>query len=120
MSALLRALNTPRRREILRLVWTRERSVGEIRDGLPDEVSVATVSEHLQLLAKAGLVSCRRAGKFRYYRAEKAELGPLAEWLEGLWGGALTRLALLAELEAARRGPGPRRKNKKDSTRRKA
>jgi DNA-binding transcriptional ArsR family regulator len=105
VSALLRALNTPRRREILRLVWDGERSVGEIHAGLPDEVSIATVSEHLQVLAEAGLVSSRRAGRFRYYRAEKAELGPLAEWLESMWDGALARLTLLAELEAARRGP---------------
>jgi len=105
VSALLRALNTPRRREILRLVWDGERSVGEIHAGLPDEVSLATVSEHLQVLAEAGLVSRRRAGRFRYYRAEKQELGPLAEWLESMWDEALARLKLLAELEAARRGP---------------
>ena len=118
MSALLRALNTPRRREILRLVWDGERSVGEIHAGLPDEVSIATVSEHLQVLAGAGLVSSRRAGRFRYYRAEKAELGPLAEWLESMWDGALARLTLLAELEAARRGPRARRR-KKDTKKRK-
>jgi DNA-binding transcriptional ArsR family regulator len=115
MSALLRALNTPRRREILRLVWDGERSVGEIHASLPDEVSIATVSEHLQVLAEAGLVSSRRAGRFRYYRAEKAELGPLAEWLESMWDGALGRLTLLAELEAARRGP----RAKKSKARRK-
>ena len=118
VSVLLRALNTPRRREILRLVWDGERSVGEIHASLPDEVSIATVSEHLQVLAGAGLVSSRRAGRFRYYRAEKAELGPLAEWLESLWDGALARLTLLAELEAARRGPRARRR-KKDTKKRK-
>lgn len=118
MSALLRALSTPRRRAILRLVWDEERAVGEIRDGLPDEVSIATVSEHLQVLAAAGLVTSRRAGKFRYYRAAKDELGPLREWLESTWDGALGRLALLAELEAARRGPPPR--GRRGSTRRKA
>ena len=113
MSAVLRALNTPRRREILRLVWDGERSVGSIHRALPDQVSVATVSEHLQVLAAAGLVSSRSDGRFRYYRAERAALGPLAEWLESLWAGALERLTLLAELEAARRGPRGRRRSKK-------
>jgi len=116
VSALLRALSTPRRREILRLVWDGERAVGEIRDGLPDEVSFATVSEHLQVLAAAGLVTSRRAGKYRYYRAEKAGLGALRAWLEATWDGALARLTLLAELEAARRGPAPRRRMTKHST----
>jgi len=113
VSAVLRALNTPRRREILRLVWDGERSVGAIHRALPDEVSVATVSEHLQVLSAAGLVSSRSDGRFRYYRAERAALGPLAEWLESLWEGALERLTLLAELEAARRGPRPRRRSRK-------
>lgn len=116
MSAILRALATPRRREILRLVWDGERSVGEIHAGLPDEVSIATVSEHLQVLAEAGLVSSRRAGRFRYYRAEKQELGPLAEWLESMWDGALARLTLLAQLEAARRGPRAKGSKKRRKT----
>jgi DNA-binding transcriptional ArsR family regulator len=112
MSAVLQALGTPRRREILRLVWDGERSVGEIRAALPDEVSVATVSEHLQVLARAGLVASRSAGRFRYYRAEKAGLGSLRTWLESMWDDALGRLALLSELEAARRGPRPRRRRR--------
>jgi DNA-binding transcriptional ArsR family regulator len=112
MSAVLKALGTPRRREILRLVWDGERTVGEIHRALPDQVSIATVSEHLQVLSRAGLVSSRKDGRYRCYRAEKVELGPLAQWLESLWAGALGRIALLSELEAARRGPRPRRKRR--------
>jgi DNA-binding transcriptional ArsR family regulator len=108
VTAVLRALATPRRREILRLVWDRERTVGEIHGELPDRVSVATVSEHLQVLAGAGLVAGRRAGRFRYYRAVPEGLGALRPWLEAQWDDALARLTLLAELEAARRGPRPR------------
>jgi DNA-binding transcriptional ArsR family regulator len=97
---------------ILRLVWDGERTVGAIHRAVPDEVSIATVSEHLQVLAAAGLVSSRRDGRFQRYRAEKAELGPLAQWLETLWSDALGRLALHSELEAARRGPRPRRRHR--------
>src|SRR5262245_65576853 len=107
MSALLRALNTPRRREILRLVWGRERSAGEIHESFGD-VTFGAISQHLRVLEEAGLVASRSEGRHRYYRAQKQELGPLAEWLESMWDSALGRLALEAELEAARTGPRPR------------
>lgn len=104
MSAVLRALGTPRRREILRLVWDRERSAGEIHAAF-DDVTFGAVSQHLRVLADAGLVERRSAGRHRYYRARKQELGALRAWLESMWDSALDRLALEAELEAARRGP---------------
>lgn len=109
MSALLRALNTPRRREILRLVWDGERSAGEIHRSF-DDVTFGAVSQHLRVLEEAGLVASRKAGRQRFYRARKAELGALGEWLESMWDSALDRLTLQAELEAARRGPRARRK----------
>ena len=109
MSALLRALNTPRRREILRLVWDEERSAGEIHRAFGD-VTFGAVSQHLRVLEEASLVTSRSQGRHRYYRANKTELGPLRGWLESMWDSALTRLALQAELESARRGPRARRK----------
>ena len=100
------ALQTPRRREILRLVWDAERSAGEIRERFPD-VSFGAVSQHLGKLSRAGLVTRRREGRRVYYRADPTALGPLASWLESQWDDALYRLRLLAELEEARRGPRP-------------
>ena len=122
MSALLRALNTPRRREILRLVWERERSAGEIHRSF-DDVTFGAVSQPQRVLEDAGLVASRSAGRHRYYSARRDELGPLADWLEAMWDSALDRLALAAELEAARRGPRARRtrsskKTSKTSTKR--
>ena len=109
MSALLRALSTPRRREILRLVWNGERSAGEIHRSF-DDVTFGAVSQHLRVLEEAGLVASRSEGRHRYYRACREELGPLAGWLESMWDSALDRLALASELEAARRGPRSRRR----------
>jgi len=109
VSALLRALNTPRRREILRLVWGAERSAGEIHRSFGD-VTFGAVSQHLRVLEEAGLVASRSQGRHRYYHAQKQELGALGQWLESMWDSALGRLALAAELEAARRGPRPRRR----------
>lgn len=106
---LLSAIASPRRQEILRLVWTRERSAGEIRDAMPD-VTFGAVSLQLKALADAGLVQARAEGRRRWYVANRDALGPLAAMLEAMWDDALWRLKLAAELENTRRGPRPRRR----------
>lgn len=108
-STLLAAIASPRRQEILRLVWTEERSAGEIRDAMPD-VTFGAVSLQLKALAQAGLVQARAQGRHRFYIARRDALGPMAAMLEGMWDDALWRLKLIAELEHTRRGPRPRRK----------
>lgn len=100
MSAVLKALAAPRRREILRLVWDQEQSAGEIHRALP-EITFGAVSQHLGVLSKAGLVELRREGRQHYYRARSAELGALGGWLEAMWDDALGTLGRLAESEAA-------------------
>ena len=100
----LAALGTPRRREILRLVWSDELPAAAIHGALPD-VTFGAVSQHLRILRDAGLVSCRPDGRRRLYRARRRALGPLRGPLESYWADALYRLKVLAELEKARRGP---------------
>lgn len=107
--AVLAAVSSPRRREILRLVWRRELSAGEIAAAMPD-VTFGAVSLHLRTLAQAGLVQARAVHRHRFYRARRSALGPLAASLERMWDDALWRLKLDAELEQTRRGPRPRRK----------
>jgi DNA-binding transcriptional ArsR family regulator len=85
----------PRRREILRLVWDRERSAGEIAAHLP--VTFGAVSQHLGVLREAGLVRVRPEGRRRLYRADRARLGRLAPALEEMWAASLDRLARAAE-----------------------
>jgi DNA-binding transcriptional ArsR family regulator len=109
-------LASPRRQEIMRLVWTAERSAGDIHRGMPD-VSFAAVSQHLRLLSEGGLVRSRRDGQRRCYSANKDAVGALAEFLTTLWSDALWRLKLNAELEQHRRGPQPTRSRDR-STRR--
>jgi len=104
MDAILPALATPRRREILRLVWNDERTAGHIRRAMP-EVTFGAISQHLRRLERAGVVTRRRAGRFQLYKARKQALGPLRQWLETMWDDALARLRLRAEMEEARRGP---------------
>jgi DNA-binding transcriptional ArsR family regulator len=105
----LATLASPRKREILRLVWRDERSAGDIHRAMPD-VSFGAVSLHLSALKAAGLVVCRADRRHRYYRAQRAAFGPVARVLEALWDDALWRLKQAAELEASRRGPRPHKK----------
>ena len=98
MSAVFEALAAPRRRAILRLVWDRERSAGDIRREHPD-VSFGAISQHLAVLESAGLVSRREEGRFRYYAARRKELGHLGKWLENMWDEALANLKSHAESE---------------------
>jgi DNA-binding transcriptional ArsR family regulator len=111
VSSLLQTLATPRRREILRLVWEEEKSAGDIHRALGD-VTFGAVSQHLRVLQEAALLHSRREGRRRFYVARKDDLGPLARWLESMWDDALYALKLRAELEESRRGPRPRRRRR--------
>ena len=105
----LAALASPRRQEILRLVWDEERTAGSIHRAM-DDVTFGAVSLQLKALETAGLVRARPDGRFRYYSASREALGPMGPVLRKMWDDALWRLKLAAELEQSRRGPAPRRK----------
>ena len=98
MEAALRALAEPRRREILRLVVNRERSAGEIASHF--DVTRPAISQHLAVLREAGLVTERRAGTRRLYRARPGGTAELRAWLEDFWDDGLARLKRAAEQEA--------------------
>lgn len=99
----LDAISSPRRREILRLVWSRELSAGEIAAHF--DVSWPAVSQNLNVLREAGLVSERREGRRRLYRAEPRALGPLATALKEMWKVDLANLK--REVERGRRQRKP-------------
>jgi DNA-binding transcriptional ArsR family regulator len=103
-SAVLTAIGSPRRREILRLLWDEDRTAGAIHQAMPD-VTFGAVSLQLKVLAEAGLVESRPDGQYRVYRVNRDVLGPIAAMLESMWGDALWRLKLKAELKQTRRGP---------------
>ncbi len=110
--ALLDAVASPRRREILRLVWDRELSAGAIAGAMPD-VTFGAVSLHLRALVDAGLVEPRVEHRYRFYRARPDAVGPVRQLLESMWNDALWKLKLAAELERTRRGPKPARRTTK-------
>jgi len=107
--ALFSALDSPRRREILRLLWSQDLTAGAIRKAMPD-VTFGAVSLQLKVLSEAGLVESRPDAQYRVYRARREVLGPIASVLEAMWTDALWHLKLKAELKESRRGPRPRRR----------
>jgi DNA-binding transcriptional ArsR family regulator len=116
-SAALTAIASPRRQEILRLVWGGERSAGDIHRAMPD-VTFGAVSLQLRTLTDAGLLRMRAAGRHRFYRADRETMKPIAPVLERMWDDALWRLKLEAELEQTRRGPRPRRRSRRGTQKR--
>jgi DNA-binding transcriptional ArsR family regulator len=97
MEAALKAIAEPRRRAILSLVRDGELSAGEIASQF--EVTRPAVSQHLNVLKEAGLVSERRNGTRRLYRARPEGLVELRDFLEGFWDVRLEALKREAEKE---------------------
>jgi DNA-binding transcriptional ArsR family regulator len=101
MEAALKAIAAPRRREILRLVWDAERSAGDIASHF--DVSRPAISQHLTVLRTAGLVTERKDGARRLYRANRDALEELQTSLEAFWRGSLVALKEEVEAEEGRR-----------------
>jgi DNA-binding transcriptional ArsR family regulator len=97
VEAVLKAIAAPHRREILTLVRDGELSAGEIAAHFA--VTRPAVSQHLNVLKEAGLVSERRNGTRRLYRAKPEALVPVKSFLEGFWDDRLERLKSEAERE---------------------
>jgi DNA-binding transcriptional ArsR family regulator len=97
----LRALAEPHRRAIVGLVAHDELSAGEIASAF--DVTRTAVSQHLTVLKNAGLLTERRAGTRRLYRARAEGLDDLRRFLEDVWSSALDVARALVEAERGRR-----------------
>ncbi|MGH2684663.1 MAG: ArsR/SmtB family transcription factor [Actinomycetota bacterium] len=94
----LRALADPTRRSIVRLVRDGELPAGEIATHFPS-MSRPAVSQHLRVLADAGLVEVRPDGNRRFYRWRREGLRGAAAFMEEMWSDRLARLKAAAERE---------------------
>lgn len=90
MQAALEAVANPQRRAILKLVWDSELPSRAIAQHF--DVTWQAVSHNLRVLKTAGLISERRDGTRRLYRADRESLGPLETVLKELWHRDLDRL----------------------------
>ena len=93
----LRAIAEPRRRAILRLVADDELPAGEIAAAF--DVSRTAVSQHLTVLKNAGLLTERRDGTRRLYRARPEGLAGLWQFLTDMWASSLDTARRLVEAE---------------------
>ncbi len=96
MDTALKAIADPKRREILRLVWSSELPASDIASRFPG-VTRSAISQHLAVLREANLVCERRDRTRRLYRANVEEMARLRTFLDQYWSGGLDRLKTAAE-----------------------
>src|ERR1039457_5771004 len=88
---LVAAVAEPNRRRLLQLLGHGEQTVTALASNFT--VSRSAISQHLGVLAEAGLVASRRDGRFQYYRPEPAGMAALRAELDSFWTHEPDRLA---------------------------
>jgi DNA-binding transcriptional ArsR family regulator len=97
VDAAIAAIAHPARRHLLLLVRDGERTPSDLADRVG--LTRPATSQHLRVLRDVGLVTVRRRGGNRYYRAEQERLEALRSHLEDFWLGRLEALKRTAERE---------------------
>ena len=101
LSSTFFALADPTRRAILARLANGEATVNELAE--PFHLKLPTVSKHLKVLQRAGLVTQGRKAQWRPCRLEPAPLKDVADWVDRyrrIWDERLSRLdAYLTELQ---------------------
>ncbi len=98
MYEVIRAIAEPTRLSILQMVRTREMSAGQIAERFAD-ITRPAVSQHLGVLKKAGLLTEKREGTSRLYKARPEGFASLKEFLEDFWEPRLQKLKTVVENE---------------------
>lgn len=102
LDTVVRAIAEPRRREILEILRVGELSAGAIAGHF--DLTRPAISQHLQVLLNAGLVSVRRQGTQRLYQVRAEGTAELREFLDSFWEDRLSRLKEAAEADQRRKG----------------
>ena len=87
------ALADPTRRAIIARLASSEATVNELAE--PFDMTQPSISKHLKVLERAGLISRGRAAQTRPCRLETAPLKEVANWVEmyrSLWDESFDRL----------------------------
>ena len=99
------ALADPTRRAVFERVAARPQADRELAEQLPD--SRPAVSQHLKVLAEAGLVVSRPQGTSRIYELDPQGLAGLRDYLDGFWNRSLAAYARAAEEHRHKRQEHP-------------
>lgn len=102
------ALGDPTRLQVFTLISRAPLSVAEVAARLP--VSRPAVSQHLKVLADAGLVQVESVGTRNLYRPDSDSVATLRGFIDSLWSVGLARFKLQAENAARQAAPAPRTK----------
>jgi DNA-binding transcriptional ArsR family regulator len=94
-ASVAQALGNGRRAEIVDVLAQGERSVDEIAGEISQ--SVANTSQHLQVLARAGLVRSRREGTRVFYRLASERVGELWAAVREVAGRHVAEVSVLAD-----------------------
>src|SRR5579859_2534628 len=94
-SSVARALGNGRRAEIVDVLAQGERPVDELAGEISQ--SVANTSQHLQVLARAGLVRSRRDGTRVYYRLASDRVGELWSAVREVAARHVAEVSVLAD-----------------------
>jgi rhodanese-related sulfurtransferase/DNA-binding transcriptional ArsR family regulator len=94
-ASVAQALGSGRRAEIVDVLAQGERSVDELAGEISQ--SVANTSQHLQVLARAGLVRSRRQGTRVFYRLASERVGELWAAVREVAARHVAEVAVLAE-----------------------
>lgn len=86
LQKVLKAAADPGRREILNLLKKGSLTAGEISSHF--NMSKPAVSQHLNILKEAGLITSRREGKFIIYELNASVLEEVMIWIQDLTGGS--------------------------------
>ena len=92
---MLEALAEPVRREIVERLVERPSAVTELAQDMP--ISRSAVSQHLQVLKRAQLVTDRPAGTRRIYQVDPDALAILRAYFESFWSRSLETFRELAD-----------------------
>lgn len=90
MPDLVAAVAEPNRRRLLQLLGGGELTVTELASHFT--VSRSAISQHLGVLAEAGLVVSRRDGRFQLYRLNASGMAALRAELDAFWTTELDQL----------------------------
>jgi DNA-binding transcriptional ArsR family regulator len=93
LSATFSALADPTRRAILSRLASGEATVSELAE--PFQMSVPSVSKHLKVLERAGLIVCGREAQWRPRHLQAGPLKDAADWIEPyrrFWDARFDRL----------------------------